>query len=322
MSSVFKLIPGDDRMTTFPVARPQLFKYYETARDRFWTPGEISTSVDVLHFETKLSPGMQRFVKHVLAFFAASDGIVNLNLAERFRREVPMQDAAYFYNFQIAMEDIHAHTYSILLDDIVPNKEERDRLINASQTMPIIKKMSEYMHNCISSDAPFAERLLRMACVEGIFFTGCFCAIYWLRNQGLMPALGFSNDLIAGDEALHTYFALTLYTMIEPEHKLGRGHIAKIFAEAVDLANEFFVDALPEGMAEMNADLMASYIKCQADNLVTLIGVDVIYDTTHDFHFMDQQNLTHRTNFFEGRSAQYSKVQEADPGDHTIATDF
>lgn len=316
------LIPVDSRLTTFPIARPELFAWYEDASKCYWTVQEVSTSKDVSDYETKLTAGEKHFVKHVLAFFAASDGIVNLNLAKRFKKDIKILEANYFYDFQIAMENVHAHTYSILLDAIIPSKAERVKLLNAIQTMPIITKMSQYMFQCIDSKAPFAERLLRMACVEGIFFTGCFCAIYWLQNRGLMPALGHSNELIARDEALHTMFAMFLYTMISPEYKLSREKVYEIFTEAVELAKEFIREALPTGLSEMNAELMIPYIECQADNLVTLIDLPPIYNSKHDFHFMEQQNLTNRTNFFERRVSEYAKAASADKGDFDVTMDF
>lgn len=320
--SPIKLIPTDSRLTTFPISRPALWAYYKDAYKCFWTVEEISPSVDVSHYETKLSQGEKRFVKHVLAFFAASDGIVNMNLAKRFKKDIPILEAGYFYDFQIMMENVHAHTYSILLDAIIPGKAEKERLLNAIQTMPVIKKMSDYMFKCIQSDAPFAERLLRMACVEGIFFTGCFCAIYWLQNRGLMPALGHSNELIARDEALHTMFAMFIYTMLEQNFKLPCDRVYAIFREAVDLAKEFITEALPTGLSEMNANLMIPYIECQADNLITLIDFPPLYRSKHNFHFMEQINLTNRTNFFERRVSEYSKAQSADEGEFTIKTDF
>lgn len=309
-------------MTTFPIARPALFEWYLDAKRCFWTVEEISVSQDVDDFKHKLSPGEQRFVKHVLAFFAASDGIVNVNLAERFKKDVPILEATYFYNYQISTEDMHAHMYSILLDAIVPSATERNELLNAAQTMPVIARMSEFMYRCIASDAPFAERLLRMACVEGIFFTGCFCAIYWLQSRGLMPALGQSNSLIAKDEALHTMFAMFLYSMIEPDQQLSAVAVGKIILEAVELAIDFIKDALPTGLLEMNSGLMIPYIQCQADNIVTLINQPPIFETKHDFGFMEQQNMTNRANFFERRATEYNKRREADVDEYDVATHF
>lgn len=318
--SPIKLIPEDSRLTTFPIARPQIWAYYQDAYKCFWTVEEISISADIFHYDTKLNPGEKHFVKHVLAFFAASDGIVNLNLVERFKKDLKILEVGYFYDFQIMMENIHAHMYSILLDAIIPNKTEKEILLNAINTMPIIQKMSQYMFKCIDSEASFPERLLRMACVEGIFFTGCFCVIYWLANRGLMPALGHSNELIARDEALHTMFAMMLYTMCT--NKLPQDHVYSIFAEAVNLATEFIAEALPNGLIGMNASMMTDYIKCQADNLITLIDLPKLYGVVHDFGFMEQINLTNRTNFFERRVSEYSKTKNADSGDFTIKIDF
>lgn len=192
LASPFKLTEADTRLTTFPIPmnRRGLWKYYEDAVRSFWMASEVDLSKDAEHWDTKLTPGEKHFVKYVLAFFAASDGIVNLNLAKRFKEDVKILEASYFYNFQISMEDIHAHMYSLQLETIIPSQAERDELLNAIERIPVIKRMADFMFKCIESDAPFAERLLRMACVEGIFFTGCFCAIYWLTTRGLMPGLG------------------------------------------------------------------------------------------------------------------------------------
>jgi ribonucleotide reductase beta subunit family protein with ferritin-like domain len=257
-----------------------------------------------------------------LAFFAASDGIVNLNLAERFKKDIGILEATYFYDFQMMMENVHAQTYSLLLETIIPDSKERADLLNAIETIPVIAKMSQYMFKCIQSDAPLPERLLRMACVEGLFFTGCFCAIYWLQSRGLMPGLGMSNELIARDEGLHTMFAMFLYTLIEPQYKLNQAQVAAILTEAVDLAKEFILDALPNGLRSMNAQLMTDYIQCQADNLATLIDMNPIYGSTHDFPYMEQINLSNRTNFFERRVTEYGRKTEAEADDSAITDDF
>jgi len=316
------LIPEDGRLTTFPIARPDIFAWYTDSADCYWTVNELTLSEDPEHYKTRLSAGEQHFVKYVLAFFSASDGIICLNVSERFKKDIPILEVQYFYDYQIMMENVHAHTYSILLDAIIPSQTERETLLNAITTMPIITKMSKYMFRCIDSEAPFAERLLSMACVEGIFFTGCFCAIYWLQNRGLMPALGHSNELIARDEALHTMFAMYLYTLVKPELKLSRVEIVRVVSTAVDLAKEFIHEALPESLPEMSAELMIPYIECQADNLVSLIDSPPIYNASHNFTFMDQQNMCNRTNFFERRVSEYSKVSTADVGNFDTATDF
>jgi ribonucleotide reductase beta subunit family protein with ferritin-like domain len=317
-----ELYPEDSRLTTFPLGRPQLFKWYEHAVKSFWTTSELDLSNDAQDYEFKLSPDEKHFVRYILAFFAASDGIVNLNLAERFRGEVKILEAAYFYNLQMAIEDIHAMTYSLLLDTIIPSPTERLHLLNAIKTMPIISKMSQYMFQCIDSGASFAERLLRMACVEGIFFTGCFCAIYWLQARGLMRGLGQSNELIARDEALHTLFALHIYKMIKPHLQLSIERVHALFREAVELASEFITEALPSGLSGINAGMMISYIKCQADNLATVIDVPVVYNAKHNLVFMEQINLRNRTNFFERKVSEYSKPISSDKTTFDVADIF
>ncbi|QYB17442.1 ribonucleoside-diphosphate reductase small subunit [Pacmanvirus S19] len=319
-SQPIKLYDEDSRLTTFPIQRKSIWAYYKDSTKCYWTPEELNTSTDVQHYESVLTNGERHFVNHVLAFFAASDGIVNINLAKRFKKDIPILEVGYFYDFQTMIENIHAETYSILMDSIIPNQKEKTKLLNAVQTMPIIKKMSDYMFKCIDSTASLAERLLRMACVEGIFFTGCFCAIYWLQQRGLMPALSHSNEMIARDEALHTMFAMFMYTMIEKEFKLTNEQIKTIITEAVDLAKEFINEALPINLPGMNAVLMGEYIECQADNLVTLIDCEPIYGSKHEFGFMEQLNLTNRTNFFERRVSEYSKADKADSDE--IADDF
>lgn len=315
-----KITEEDKRLTTFPIARPEIFRWYETAIKCYWTPDEIVFDDDRAHFQNKLTAGERHFVTHVLAFFAASDGIVNLNLASRFKNDIPILEVGYFYDFQIAMENIHAHTYSILLDKIIANAGERQKLLTAIRTMPVIKKMSDYMFHCIDSNEPFGARLLRMACVEGIFFQGCFCAIYWLQSRGLMPALGQSNELIARDEGLHTYFALFLYKNLTKP--LGGAVVERIFREAVDLASEFIDAALPVRLPEMNADLMKEYIQCCADNLLTLIDRPVIFRAKQRFHYMDQINMKNKTMFFERKVSEYAKKSTVETDQYAVDENF
>lgn len=318
----YDLYPEDSRLVAFPIFRPAMYEFYKDAERCFWTPGEVQTHQDATDFDTKLTAGEQRFVKHVLAFFAASDGIVNLNLVERFKNEVGMLEAGYFYDFQVMMENIHAQMYSIILDVVIVDQREKTRLLNAVDTIPVITRMSDYMFACIRSTEGFATRVLRMACVEGLFFTGCFCAIYWLCRRGIMPGLAHLNELIARDEALHAAFALHLYTIISPEYKLSTQEIHAIFTEAVGVAQEFIADALPSGLTEMNADMMGDYIKCQADNLLVLIDTPPLYNVKHGFGFMEQINLTNRTNFFERMVSEYSKVDASDQEDFETTDDF
>ena len=318
-------IPSDSRLTALSFdgsGRPALEKWYDDAVLSFWTPNEVRLDDDVIDYTTKLTPGERRFINHILAFFATADGIVNINLAERFRNEVKIIEATRFYNFQMTMEDIHATMYSVLLKTLVTDPSEQRRLIDAVHTMPIIAEMSRFMFDCIGSDAPFAERLLRMACVEGIFFTGCFCAIYWLCARGLMTGLGKSNEFIARDEALHTLFAMYLYTLLRPDCKLTAARVIEIVQEAVAVAVRFIREALPTGLMGMNADLMIPYIQCQADNLVHLIGIAPIYGTRHSFDFMEQINLTGRTNFFERKTTDYHRVSQPITAVSDVATDF
>ncbi len=321
MAEPIELLPHDNRLTTFPLGRPNTWAWYVDALDCMWTHKEIDMSTDASDY-ANLTPGEQRFVKYILAFFAPGDGLVNLNLAERFKRDVKILEVSYFYDFQIAMENIHATVYSMLLDTIIPSASEKAILFNAVESMPIIKKISQYIEDCKNSTASFAERLLRMACVEGILFQGCFCVIYWLQNRGLMRGLGQSNELIARDEALHTMFAMHLYTMIRKELKLSQHQVNDIFREAVDLAKEFIAEALPNGLAGMNASLMWAYIECQADNLLTLIDLLPLYGSTHNLQFMEQLNLNNRTSFFERRVSEYSRVDTADTAEFEVAGYF
>lgn len=319
------LIPGDSRMTAIPVNRPVLWKYYQDAIKSFWTVDEVSVVQDAVDWH-KLSPPMQHAVKHILAFFAASDNIVNVNIMERFIGDVPIYEATRFYNMQVAMEDIHANMYAVLLETIVPERAEVERLLDAVNHFPVIADMSAYMTETIKSDRPFNERVLRMACVEGIFFTSCFCIIYWLQSKQLMPGLGQSNELIARDEMLHTAFALELYTMC-PQLSVSTVH--SIFEEAVQIAVKFATAAIPEGIPEMNIRLMTPYIKTCANNLLAMINVEPLYGmgrddtgaTGHDFHFMEKINLKQRTNFFERRVSDYGRAQTASTVDE-VDDDF
>lgn len=318
----FRLYPEDARVTTFPLFRPALFKYYEDATAAFWNVKEVPLSTDAADYKNKLSPEERHFLRHVLAFFASADGLVNVNLAKRFKEEVPLLEAGYFYDFQIAMENVHAHMYSLLITELIPSQEERDTLINAVKTVPVIAKIAKYITDTVESDAPFAERLLRMACIEGILFQGCFCLIGWMSEDGRMPGLAQSNELIARDEALHTMFALFLYTLLEADHKLSHQRIKEIVCELVGIAGEFIDAAIPKPMAGMNASLMVRYIESQADNVVYLIDCPVIYGSKHNFHFMDKYNMLNQTNFFERRTTEYSAKKTADAGDGDFTMDF
>ena len=305
----FDPIPEDERFTTLPVGRRELWNMHKTQQRGFWTVEEVDLSKDAEQYQNVLSEGERRAVRHILAFFAASDSLVNVNILGRFRVDVPMPEAGYFYNTQSALEDIHGEMYSLSLETIISDKAERDVLFNAMKSMPVIAKMTAYIMSTINSDDPFPKRLLRMACVEGVFFTGCFCLIYWFGSRNnLMPGLVQSNELIARDEGLHTKFALMLYSMLKEEHKLSTNEIAEIIEEAVDISLEFTLASLPEAMEEMNADLMTEYIKLMGNNIAAMIGEDPIYQgVKNPFSFMDQLNTQRKANFFEKRATQYAK---------------
>ncbi len=324
MSSVFEIINEDSRLTTFPINRDALWQMYKFSQRSYWVPDEILMADDRNHYVNKLTPGQQRCVKNILAFFAASDGVVNINLAKRFKDEVQMLEAGYFYDYQMMMENIHAETYSILLTTIIVDPMERSTLLNAIKTMPIITSMTNYMFDCINSDKPFAHRLLRMACVEGIFFSGCFCLIYWLASKGLMPGLVQSNSLIARDEGLHTDFALMLYKMVKKEHQLVETEIHHIFSNAVDIAVKFICDTLPEPLPEMNAMKMTQYIKYIANNNLAVIDVKPLFPeiSENPMRFMEMLNLPEKPNFFEHRSTNYSKPIAPATGTCETTEDF
>jgi len=302
----FILYPEDNRLTTFPIFRQELFNFYKKATDLYWTVSEVPLDKDHAQYE-QLTLQEKNFINYILAFFAASDGLVNVNLVERFKKEVPILEAGYFYDFQVTMENVHAHMYSLLLDTLVEDAQLRDKLLSAVETMPIIKKIGDFIRACISSDEPFAARLIRMACVEGILFTGCFCGIYWFHSRGLLPGLTLSNEYIARDEALHTQFALYLYLMIKEDKKISRDKIYKILNEAVDLAIEFISEAIPEPMITMNAKKMSDYIRNQADILLSMIDMPILYSVEYDFPFMTKINYENKVNFFERRNSDYSK---------------
>ena len=292
--------------TLFPIksSEQHLYKMYKQSVASFWTPEEIQFSKDGEDW-AKLSPDEKHFIKHVLAFFAGSDGIVQENLASRFQREVDSQVVKLFYSFQNAMEGIHAETYSLLIDTYVKDKTEQDHLFRAIDTIPCIKKKADWAVKWIESQSNFATRLVAFACVEGIFFSGAFCSIYWLKKRGLMPGLTFSNELISRDEGLHTLFAVALYHTL-PE-KLDTDTIVSILKEAVTIEKEFIVDALPCSLIGMNSRMMTEYIEFVADRLAVQLGCPKMYKTANPFDFMDLISLEGKTNFFEKKVSEYSR---------------
>lgn len=294
-----------NRFVIFPIQHDDIWQYYKKAEASFWTAEEIDLSADAKDWEN-LSDDERHFVSHVLAFFAASDGIVNENLAENFISEVQYAEAKFFYGFQIMMENIHSETYSLLIDTYIKDNKQKDMLFNALDTIDCVKKKGEWALKWIESDS-FAERLLAFAAVEGIFFSGSFCSIFWLKKRGLMPGLTFSNELISRDEGLHCDFACHLY-MEHIVNKLPQQRIYDIITDAVEIEQEFVVDALPVSLIGMNAKLMAQYIEFCADRLLEQLGCDKYYNATNPFDFMEMISLQGKTNFFEKRVAEYQKA--------------
>jgi ribonucleoside-diphosphate reductase beta chain len=277
---------------------------YKKAEASFWTAEEIDLSQDQKDWDN-LNDGERHFISHVLAFFAASDGIVNENLAINFMQEVQLPEARCFYGFQIMMENIHSETYSLLIDTYIKKQSEKDYLFNALETVPCVKKKGEWALKWINSEE-FVERLIAFAAVEGIFFSGSFCSIFWLKKRGLMPGLTFSNELISRDEGLHCDFACLLYSMLN--NKLPESRVHEIIRNAVEIEQEFVTDALPVDLIGMNAKLMSQYIEFVADRLLVSLGCSKIYNATNPFDFMEMISLQGKTNFFEKRVGEYQKA--------------
>ena len=284
----------------------------------FWTPEEIDFSRDAEDW-AKLTDNEKHFVKHVLAFFAGSDGIVQENLASRFQREVDSPVVKLFYSFQNAMEGIHSETYSLLIDTYIKDSEEKNRLFQAIDNVPCIGKKAEWALKWIDSQEDFSTRLVAFACIEGIFFSGAFCSIFWLKKRGLMPGLTFSNELISRDEALHTLFAVNLYHTLR--NSISQERIAEIIKEAVAIEKEFIVDALPCSLLGMNSNMMSQYIEFVADRLAVQFGLPKIYKTQNPFDFMELISLEGKTNFFEKKVSEYSKPLMAEKEDMVIRMD-
>jgi len=300
------LVENDNRFVIFPIRHDDIWKMYKLAVSSFWTAEEIDLGKDMDDWN-KLSKNEQYFIKHILAFFAGSDGIVNENLSARFMNEVQVPEAKFFYGFQIAIENIHSESYSLLIDTYIKDRQEKEHLLNAINTIPCIKKKADWALQWITSkEDSFAHRLVAFAAVEGIFFSGAFCAIFWLKERGLMPGLTFSNELISRDEGLHTEFAVLLYTMLK--NKLSQQEIHSIIQDAVEIENEFITDSIPCSLLGMNATLMTQYIKFVADRLVVQLGYEKIYHVTNPFDFMERIGLSLKSNFFEHRPSEYSKA--------------
>jgi len=295
-----------NRFVLFPIQHSDIWEMYKKQEASIWTAEELDLSPDLVDWESKLNDDERFFIKHVLAFFAASDGIVNENLAENFLSEVQYTEAKFFYGFQIMMENIHSETYSLLIDTYIKDTKEKNYLFNAIETFEPVKKKAEWAMRWIDNGS-YAERLVSFAAVEGIFFSGSFCSIFWLKKRGLMPGLTFSNELISRDEGLHCDFACMLYNN-HLVNKLPKEQVQKIIADAVEIEKEFVTESLPVRLIGMNSDLMSQYIEFVADRLLTELGNDKIYNTSNPFDFMDMINLQGKTNFFEKRVGEYQKA--------------
>lgn len=299
------LTENPNRFVLFPIEHHDIWEMYKKEEASFWTAEEIDLNQDISDWK-KLNDGEKHFISHVLAFFAASDGIVNENLAVNFMKEVQYPEAKCFYGFQIMMENIHSETYSLLIDTYIKDPKEKDRLLHALETVPCVKKKGEWAIKWIESD-DFVERLIAFAVVEGIFFSGSFCSIFWLKKRGLMPGLSFSNELISRDEGMHCDFACLLYTKYI-KNKLSKERIYHLIEDAVKIEQEFVVDSLPVDLIGMNSKLMSQYIEFVADRLLIALGYPKIYNSTNPFDFMEMISLQGKTNFFEKRVGEYQKA--------------
>ncbi|WMX12246.1 MULTISPECIES: ribonucleotide-diphosphate reductase subunit beta [unclassified Aureispira] len=300
------LTESDDRFVLFPIQHDAVWEMRKKALACFWTTDEIDLEADIVDWNEKLNDNERHFIKHVLAFFAASDGIVNENLVLNFYKDVQIAEARSFYSTQIQIEDIHAETYSLLIDTYIRDTEEKNGLFKAMNTLPCVQKKAKWALKWIDEAPSFAHRLIAFAAVEGIFFSGSFCAIYWLKKRGLMPGLTFSNELISRDEGMHCDFACLLYSMLE--NKLDKRELQDIITEAVEFEKEFVTDALPVSLIGMNSGLMNEYIEFVADRLLVSLGNDKVYGTANPFSWMDLISLQGKTNFFEKRVGDYQKA--------------
>ena len=313
------LQPNDNRFVIFPIQHDDLWEWYKKQQACFWTAEEIDLHQDLTDWENRLTNDERYFIKHILAFFAASDGIVNENLAENFVNEVQYSEAKFFYGFQIMMENIHSETYSLLIDTYVKDEVEKDKLFNAIENFPAIKKKADWALRWIESDS-FAERLIAFAAVEGIFFSGAFCSIFWLKKRGLLPGLTFSNELISRDEGMHCDFAVHLHN----EHvvnKVPKERIREIIVDALNIEREFITESLPVSLIGMNAKLMTQYLEFVTDRLLGEFDCEKEYNSTNPFDFMEMISLEGKTNFFEKRVSEYQKAGVKSGGTGSISFD-
>lgn len=299
------LAKTNDRFVLFPIKYDQVWKMYKQAEASFWTTEEIDLSTDIVQWD-KLNSDEQHFIKHTLAFFAASDGIVNENIVLNLMKDVQIPEARCFYGFQIAIENIHSETYSLLIDTLIKDPAEKDYLFNAIDNIPCVTKKAEWALRHIENPKNFSEVLVAFAAVEGIFFSSSFASIFWLKKRGLMPGLTFSNELISRDEGLHCDFACLLFSMLN--EKISKQEVTHIITQAVDYEKEFATDALPVRLLGMNSDEMCQYIEFCGDRLLVALGCDKVYNATCPFDFMEMISMDGKTNFFEKRVAEYKKA--------------
>ena len=299
------LKPDDKRLVALPILHKDLWDMYKKCVETFWVAEELDFETDRTDWN-KLNEKEQFFIKNVLAFFAASDGIVNENLCSRFANEIQLYEARSFYHFQMAIEDIHSETYALLIDTLVKDPKEKEHLFNGAKTIPAVKKKADWAFKWITSSESFAQRLLAFAAVEGVFFSGSFCAIYWLKKRGLMPGLCTSNEFISRDEGMHTDFAIKLYRDYI-ENKLPEKEVHAMFKEALDIEKEFIIESLPVSLIGMNSELMSQYLEFTADLLIRDLGYTPLYGTKNPFDWMELISLEGKTNFFEKKVSEYKK---------------
>jgi ribonucleoside-diphosphate reductase beta chain len=314
------LVENPHRFVLFPIEHEDIWKLYKQQEACIWTAEEIDLGQDISDWDNKLNNDEQHFIKNVLAFFAASDGIVNENISMNFVNEVQYTEAKMFYGFQIMMENIHSETYSLLIDTYIKDKEEQMHLFHAMDTVPSIKKKANWAVKWINSES-FVERLIAFAAVEGIFFSGSFCSIFWLKKRGLMPGLTFSNELISRDEGMHCDFACHLYNH-HIENKLSEKKIQEIICGALAIEKEFILESLPVRLIGMNSDLMSQYLEFVTDRLLISLGCSKVYNATNPFDFMENIAIQGKTNFFEKRVAEYQKAGVHNKSDEELGSAF
>jgi ribonucleotide reductase beta subunit family protein with ferritin-like domain len=320
LSNEILLTEEPERLTIFPIKHHNIWEMYKKAISAFWTPEELDLSKDVDDWN-KLNDNERFFITHILAFFSSSDTIVNINLGERFINDVKVLEAKFVYHFQMTIEDIHSEVYSLLIDTYIKDAKLKDEAFNAIQHYPCIKHKADWCFKWINDhNSPFTQRLIAFAIVEGVFFSGAFCSIFWLKERGLMPGLCFSNELISRDEGMHVEFAVLLYSMIE--NRLDEEIVHAMMKNAVQVEKNFIIESIPCSLLGMNSDLMSSYIEFVADRLLVQLGYEKIWNAHNPFPFMERISIETKSNFFESRVSQYSKANVGLKQDHKEIREF